>query len=187
MFKDDQSYQSRDVPKARVEPNRKWFGNTRVISQESLSAFRTAMDAQARDPYQVLLKTNQIPMSLIRDGQGNNGVKEHEAKMTVQSSPFAEAFGPKSQRKRVKLNVGSLEDLAGESEKMRESYDQKAEEARALDGAAGDREAGEENGEGTTMRAREPIFSKGQSKRIYNELHKVIDSSDVIIQCLDVR
>ena len=35
--------------------------------------------------------------------------------------------------------------------------------------------------------AREPIFSKGQSKRIWNELYKVIDSSDVVIHVLDAR
>ena len=35
--------------------------------------------------------------------------------------------------------------------------------------------------------ARENIFGAGQSKRIWNELYKVIDSSDVIIQVLDVR
>ena len=29
---------------------------------------------------------------------------------------------------------------------------------------------------------RDPKFAKGQSKRIWNELYKVIDSSDVIIQ-----
>ena len=27
------AYQNREKPKARVEPNRKWFGNTRVIRQ----------------------------------------------------------------------------------------------------------------------------------------------------------
>ena len=34
---------------------------------------------------------------------------------------------------------------------------------------------------------RECIFSKGQSKRIWNELHKVVDSSDVIIQVRRMR
>ena len=34
---------------------------------------------------------------------------------------------------------------------------------------------------------KENIFGAGQSKRIWNELYKVIDSSDVIIQVLDVR
>lgn len=37
------------------------------------------------------------------------------------------------------------------------------------------------------MEARERIMSKGQSKRIWNELYKVIDSSDVVIQVLDAR
>lgn len=31
------------------------------------------------------------------------------------------------------------------------------------------------------------LFKAGQSKRIWNELYKVIDSSDVIIQVLDAR
>ena len=35
--------------------------------------------------------------------------------------------------------------------------------------------------------AREHVFSKGQSKRIWNELYKVIDSSDVVIHVLDAR
>lgn len=33
----------------------------------------------------------------------------------------------------------------------------------------------------------EPIYSKGTSKRIYGELFKVIDSSDVIVHVLDAR
>jgi nuclear GTP-binding protein len=33
----------------------------------------------------------------------------------------------------------------------------------------------------------EPIFSKGTSRRIYGELYKVIDSSDVILHILDAR
>lgn len=31
------------------------------------------------------------------------------------------------------------------------------------------------------------MFSKGQSKRIWGELYKVIDSSDVVIEVLDAR
>ena len=34
---------------------------------------------------------------------------------------------------------------------------------------------------------REYIFAAGKSKRIWNELYKVIDSSDVILQVLDAR
>ena len=33
------AYQSIDAPVARIAPNRRWFTNTRVISQESLAHF----------------------------------------------------------------------------------------------------------------------------------------------------
>lgn len=181
------SYQSREIPKARVEPNRKWFGNTRVISQDALDSFRQAVAERAADPYQVLLKTNKLPMSLIRDAENTkNGVKQHQAKIAVESAPFADTFGPKSQRKRVKLNASSVNDLADESVKMHDNYLEKLEENKLLSGkTAEEMQEQEEGGELTT--AREPIFSKGQSKRIWNELYKVIDSSDVVIHVLDAR
>lgn len=180
------SYQSRETPNARIEPNRKWFGNTRVVSQEALSSFREAVAERASDPYQVLLKTNKLPMSLIRDGQGKNGVKQHQAKIAVEAAPFSDTFGPKAQRKRVKLGVGSLEDLAGHTEKMHDTYVERLEQAKLLSGKSGE-EADGDTFERELTSAREPIFSKGQSKRIWNELYKVIDSSDVVIHVLDAR
>lgn len=171
------SYQSRDVPSARVEPNRKWFSNSRVISQESLSAFRDAVAQREKDPYTVLLKSNKLPLSLIRDGGEDNrvnGLKQHRAKMTVETSPFAEVFGPKSSRKRVKLSVTNLDELADDSVKSLETYHEKLEEARLLSGEIGaaQAEAGDmrQAEEAAVTTAVEPIFSKGQSKRIWNEL-----------------
>ncbi|KAE8149272.1 NGP1NT-domain-containing protein [Aspergillus avenaceus] len=184
------SYQSREAPVARIEPNRKWFGNTRVISQEALSSFREAVAERASDPYQVLLKTNKLPMSLIRDGQGVNGLKQHQAKMAIETSPYNDTFGPKAQRKRVKLGVASLEDLAGETAKMHDAYVEKTDQGTHDDGSmavSGDVSAAQEHAHNTTMTAVESVFSKGQSKRIWNELYKVIDSSDVVIHVLDAR
>lgn len=180
------SYQSREAPVARIEPNRKWFGNTRVISQEALASFREAVAERASDPYQVLLKTNKLPMSLIRDGQPN-GLKQHQAKIAVEASPFSETFGPKAQRKRVKLGVGSIEDLAGESVKMHDQYLERLDLAKLLSGNSGAAGEGADNEDGNLTAAREPVFSKGQSKRIWNELYKVIDSSDVVIHVVDAR
>lgn len=183
------AFQSREIPKARIEPNRKWFGNTRVISQEALSSFREAVAERASDPYQVLLKTNKLPMSLIRDGQGVNGLKQHQAKMTVETAPFGDTFGPKAQRKRPKLGVSSIEDLAGETAKMHDAYIEKTDMPTNEDGtpvASGDVPV-EDGTVDTSATAREPVFSKGQSKRIWNELYKVIDSSDVVIHVLDAR
>ncbi|EAW25232.1 putative GTPase NOG2 [Aspergillus fischeri NRRL 181] len=184
------SYQSRDAPTARIEPNRKWFGNTRVISQEALTSFREAVAERASDPYSVLLKTNKLPMSLIRDNVHTvNGLKQHEAKMAIETAPFSDTFGPKAQRKRVKLGVASLEDLAGETVKMHDAYVEKTDQATHEDGtiiASGDVSTDDKTfTEAPT--ARESVFSKGQSKRIWNELYKVIDSSDVVIHVLDAR
>ena len=158
------SYQSRELPKARVEPNRKWFTNSRVISQDSLQSFREAMAERAADPYQVLLKTNKLPMTLIRDGQGKNGLKQHQAKIAVESAPFGDTFGPKAQRKRVKLGVGSLEDLADETVKMHDSYLDRLEQVKLLSRTSGiEEQVGEAAIEETIpTTAREPIFSKGQ-------------------------
>ena len=43
-------------------------------------------------------------------------------------------------------------------------------------------DAGEDDGGGFRNAARDSIFEKGQSKRIWGELYKVVDSSDVIVQ-----
>jgi nuclear GTP-binding protein len=185
------SYQGREIPNARIEPNRKWFTNSRVIGQDALNSFREAMAERASDPYQVLLKTNKLPMTLIRDGHGKNGLKEHQAKITVEASPFGDVFGPKAQRKRVKLGVSSLEDLAEDSLKSHDDYLDRLEQAKLLNGNAGPNadgvgEAAAED-DGHITSAREAIFNKGQSKRIWNELYKVIDSSDVVIHVLDAR
>ena len=183
------SFQSKDVPSARIEPNRKWFTNTRVVSQDTLKSFREAMAEKAKDPYQVLLKSNKLPMSLIRDGDGpetQNGIKQHKAKMTVETAPFANVFGPKSQRKRVKLGVSSLMDLADDTEKSMDTYEERLEQAKLLSGNSGGADDGDPADDPLTM-AIEPMFDKGQSKRIWTELYKVMDSSDVVIHVLDAR
>ncbi|CZT10920.1 related to GTP-binding protein [Rhynchosporium agropyri] len=184
-------FQSKQVPVARIEPNRKWFTNSRVIGQDALNSFREAMAERATDPYSVLLKSNKLPMSLIRDGEGKNGLRQHQAKMTVEASPFSDVFGPHAQRKRVKIGVSSLEDLAEQSVQNHDTYLDRLEQAQLLSGNS--TADGEAIGEaaipdhGYASSAREAIFNKGQSKRIWNELYKVIDSSDVVIHVLDAR
>ena len=171
------NYQSRELPKARVEPNRKWFGNTRVISQDALQSFREAIAERTADPYQVLLKTNKLPLSLVRDPVGKNGLKQHQAKVAVETSSFGDTFGPKAQRKRVKMAVGSLEDLAEETSKSHDTYQDKTGDGRLVSSTLQEDHAGEGiPNEEATATAREPIFSKGTSKRIWNELYKSVNS-----------
>ncbi|KAH6619288.1 NUC091 domain-containing protein [Chaetomium sp. MPI-SDFR-AT-0129] len=185
------SYQSKEVPKAVVEPNRRWFTNTRVISQDTLKSFREAIAEKEKDPYSVLLKSNKLPMSLIRDGPSlQDGLKKHQAKMTIESEPFSETFGPKAQRKRPKLSFNTVDELAGYTEDSLDSYQARLEQIKLLNGAAGSAATdGDELVEEdfSVATAKEAIFSKGQSKRIWNELYKVIDSSDVILHVIDAR
>ncbi|KAJ3103194.1 GTPase required for pre-60S ribosomal subunit nuclear export and maturation [Phlyctochytrium planicorne] len=156
---------------ARVAPNRRWFENTRVVGQKELEAFREAMGAKADDPYTVLLHQNKLPMSLLVDSQKVSRMH------LLETDPFGNTFGPKAQRKKPKLSFSSAEDLAAAVNSKHESYTA-AKDSRLIANMSQD---------GVTDESRDPIFSKGQSKRIWGELYKVIDSSDVIIHVLDAR
>jgi nuclear GTP-binding protein len=133
-------------------------------------------------------------MSLIRDDNDSkpNGLKQHKAKMVVDTSSFKDTFGPKAQRKRVKLGLSSFDDLVNHSEKSHDTYTERLEDAKLLSGKSKEHETEEGGGAadwnyGTATLSKEAIFSKGQSKRIWNELYKVLDSSDVVLHVLDAR
>ncbi|CAI2179935.1 7006_t:CDS:10 [Funneliformis geosporum] len=163
-------FQSKLAIAAKVQPDRRWFGNTRVIGQKELEAFRESLGSKVNDPYQVLLRQNKLPMSLLADAS-----KVSRMHM-VDTEPFSDTFGPKAQRKRPKLKVDSLENLAASTTELLENYDDKNDPSLLSN-----------NITDWIDEARDSVFSKGQSKRIWNELYKVIDSSDVVIHVLDAR
>lgn len=195
-------FQSSEAKPGRVQPDKRWFGNTRVISQDALDHFRTSLGSRVNDPYSVLLRRNKLPMSLIQDpGKG-------KAPSLTTLEPFADIFGPGAQRKRPRLDGGmsSFEELAMSSEQAGLASDKKIAALEATAAGVGlvpsDYEVGssaQRSANGWTVDANElyeipvtrgrsePIYSKGQSRRIWGELYKVIDSSDVIIHVLDAR
>ncbi|BFZ16740.1 hypothetical protein BsWGS_19779 [Bradybaena similaris] len=121
---------------ARVEPNRKWFGNTRVVTQNALQAFNDAISKVKADPYKVVMNPTKNPVTLL-------------------------SYTPKA-----------------EMVKNAESSLLKWEEHQSLQIPT---EEGVKDGQ------LEIVFKAGTSKRIWNELYKVIDSSDVLLQVLDAR
>lgn len=172
--------QSSDIPVARVDPNKKWFGNTRVIAQDALSHFREAMADKKHDSYLVLLKRNKLPMSLLDE----KDKAESPAARILETESYEHAFGPKQQRKKPRLMTASnLEELASITEKDQQQYEEKLE----LDSTLGLMGNSILDKDDFTQEAKEAIFHKGQSKRIWNELYKVVDSSDVVIHVLDAR
>ncbi|CAL8249062.1 unnamed protein product [Lota lota] len=167
------SFQSSVTPGtvARVEPNIKWFANTRVIKQSSLQKFQEEMGRVQKDPYRVVMKRSKLPMSLLHDR-----IKAHNSKVHIlDTEGFETTFGPRAQRKRPSLLVEDMKDLVVRAEASVLSYN-----------ADKDRDLVTEDS-GVRVEVREEIFKKGQSKRIWGELYKVIDSSDVVIQVLDAR
>lgn len=172
--------QSTDAPTARVDPNRKWFGNTRVIAQDALSHFREAMGQKKNDSYQVLLRRNKLPMSLLDE---KDQTESPTAKI-LETESYSLAFGPKQQRKKPRsIAASSLDELAQLTESESTAYQEKQE----LDSTLGLMGGSILDKDDFTQEAKEAIFHKGQSKRIWNELYKVIDSSDIVIHVLDAR
>ncbi|CAL1610260.1 unnamed protein product [Knipowitschia caucasica] len=156
---------------ARVEPNIKWFTNTRVIKQSSLQKFQDEMGAIQKNPYRVVMRQSRLPMSLLHDR-----VKAHNSRVHIlDTEGFETTFGPKAQRKRPSLTVDDVKNLVEKAESSALGYN-----------ADNDKDLVTEDS-GVRDEVREEIFKKGQSKRIWGELYKVVDSSDVVIQVLDAR
>lgn len=168
------AYMSRALPKnPRIEPNRRWFGNTRTVGQKELETFREELQNAQGNPYQFLMRSGKVPYGLLKD-------PERQARMHVlEVESFSDVFGPKRRRKRPNLNLA-----AGASADM-DSF------AAAVDEREESYEESKDRNVKTELDYRslvlDPIFEKGQSKRIWSELYKVVDSSDVLIQVLDVR
>lgn len=171
--------QDRTIPTARVQPDRRWFNSTRVISQDALKHFREALGETQKDSYQVLLKRNKLPMSLLEEKDRSDSPNAN----ILETESYSQTFGPNAQRKKPRIAASNLEEVAQMIQKDNEQYEEK-QELNATLGLMGNQED-EDNGWSNV--AKEAIFSKGQSKRIWNELYKVIDSSDVVIHVLDAR
>ena len=52
---------------SRIEPSRSWFSNTKVITQNALQKFQDDMKTAMSDPYQVVLRKTELPVSLLNE------------------------------------------------------------------------------------------------------------------------
>ncbi|WOL15421.1 nuclear/nucleolar GTPase 2 [Canna indica] len=164
-------FQSKELPSTRIEPNQLYFVNTRVVDQKELEFFREELRNRLSNNYDMILKPRKLPMSLLRDHQ-----KQAKAHL-LDAEPFEDAFGPKKKRKRPKLLAYGYESLIKQADSSQDAFEQKS--ANNL--------SKEEEEDGLRDLVRHTMFEKGQSKRIWGELYKVVDSSDVVVQVLDAR
>jgi nuclear GTP-binding protein len=106
---------------ARIDPNRKWFGNVRTIDQEKLEKFRTELAKRVNDPRSVLIKAKTLPLSLLVEPEAKNNNLN-----ILDIESYKDTFGPQSKRKRVKLMAENMEEMMQEVEKK--DYDVRKDE-----------------------------------------------------------
>ncbi|XP_043506055.1 nucleolar GTP-binding protein 2-like [Polistes fuscatus] len=157
---------------SRVEPSQRWFGNSRVISQNALQKFQSELGTAMSDPYKVVMKPTQLPVTLLQQKAVN--AKVH----LLDTESFESVFGPKKLRKRPNLAIATYDELQKSAEEKEETYN-KDKDSKDYDLIREDT--------GVRDMQRDWVMAAGQSRRIWNELYKVIDSSDVILQVLDAR
>jgi nuclear GTP-binding protein len=150
--------------RARVEPNRKWFENTRTISSKDLLKYTKLQETQ---PNEYVIRSKQLPLLATPES-----LQKEQLVKLQQYKNYADTFGPNKKRKRPTITQTDYQELALHSDKTIEAYSVEKDNYDK-----GHEYEAEKN----------HIFNKGQSKRIWNELYKVIDSSDVIIHVLDAR
>lgn len=158
---------------ARIAPDRRWFGNTRTISPNDLDRFREEMTLKEADPNSVILRRQKIPMALLKDS-------EKVAKMNLlETETYDEVFGGKQKRKRPKLdgNAYDYSSLMSSASERISAYEKDPTKDSNI----------EVTMSGELEMRKDDLFSKGQSKRIWGELYKVLDCSDVVLQIVDAR
>ncbi len=162
----------------RIAPDRRWFGNTRVITQDKMTKFREEISKSVNDPFQVVLKSSKLPMSLLKD----NAKPARMKLLSVET--FEDTFGKKKQRKRPKLASYEMERLVAAASKKATDYEEGKDKQLVMDMTTGFKKEELFNKEGHAL---EEIFKSGTSKRIWAELYKVLDSSDILLMVLDAR
>ena len=155
---------------ARIEPDPRMFGNSRTIAPKKLEEMRKEIVKQEsnHNTYNIFIHRSHLPNSLI------NPIS-NEGKIKNKLTSFEETFGKNSRRTKPNLQVYTIEELADTSNKMNEEY--KSEKDSNLFYL----------NEEEKMAPEMKYMKAGQSKRIYSELLKVIDASDVLCEILDAR
>ena len=167
-----------DNPVTRIAPDRRWFGNTKVISQKQLQLFKQEMSKNIKDPFTIVLKHKKLPYGLLE-----TNIKKVNRMNLLQIESYLNTFGIKKQRKKPKLKSNNLESLVKRVNIKQMEYDSNNDN-QTLEKKI------EKMNSFTVGKGKDnisPIFMSGQSQRIKNELYKVIDSSDIILQILDAR
>ena len=165
-----------DPQQGKIHPDRKWFGNVRTADQKELDKYRKVLSDTTEKQgsgFTVALRTKKLPLSLVKETFHKT---LSEGERLLQVSSFNDTFGPKSRRKRPTIQLTGLDELMGNVDEKNGFYEPEK-----------DADLHKNDFVESKNEVRHAIFEKGLSKRIWEELYKVVDSSDVLIYVLDAR
>ncbi|GJQ15017.1 hypothetical protein GpartN1_g6808.t1 [Galdieria partita] len=170
----------------RTAPNRRWFGNTRVVDQQQLEKFRESIQNVRQDPFSVIVKQKKLPLGLV-DFDNTAGDKDGSRLSLLRIEPFEEVFSEKKWRKRPRIgDYSDLQEYYEAAKKSRDKFEASMGEEEPIVHSSAEMIANGKE-ESQVVFDRNHALDKGQSKRIWGELFKVIDSSDVLLEVLDAR
>lgn len=150
----------------KIHADKKWFRATRLIEQAELEKISEV----SLSPYEILLKRGKVPFDLTKD-----------TKKRTPKTDFQKVFGKKATRIKPKIEAKTIEEMASAR-----IYPENT-ECKELSGAECHRK-GNIHASGDSRSEISNIWNvRGQTRRIWNELYKVIDCSDVIVHVLDAR
>lgn len=110
------------------------------------------------------MKPTTLPVTLLNEKAKNARVH------LLDTESYGSVFGPKKSRKRPNISVKGMEALSQVAQEKEEEYNAEKDSNLIHDD------------EGVKDLQRDWVMAAGQSKRIWNELYKVVDSSDVLLQ-----
>lgn len=119
-----------------------------------------------------MVKNKKLPLSLVKDAFNKSTSK---GERLLQIEKFEDTFGAMSRRKRPNVGTSCMAEMLMKIGDNHADYN----EANDKDLHKFDFKEKDE--------VKHAVFFKGQSKRIWEELYKVIDSSDVLLYVLDAR
>lgn len=164
-----------DPNAGRLYSNRKYWGNTRQLDQKELDKYTTALNKSIEKKgsgHSILISGRKLPVSLLK----GNDIKACKNVRLLDIESFQDTFGKGARRKKPRVTSYTVDALLENATKAQAVYDptkdddlHKHDMIDAKDKTADKR------------------MEAGQSKRIWEELYKVLDSSDVIIQVIDAR
>lgn len=161
----------------RIEPSIKWFNSTRTISQNKLELFRNKLEETSHDPFSVVVRRAKIPVELLKE-EKDCVTKKYKNENFLRAEQFEDVFSKKKKRKKPKLSVTSIEEFAKNAGMKLANYE--TENDRSLLENKNELDIEKKS-------SKDMLLKVGQSKRIWMELYKVIDSSDILLEVLDAR